>query len=161
MDSETEENSGQTARVVRAGDDSSGAYRGLGISSIDFKLAGEDRPELLIIENKFRARGGPPRHRHFFQDEWFFALEGTFDFEVGAERLVLNPGDSVFAPRGVPHVWAFVGEAQGRILIVFSPAGKMAAFFDTVNRANAMPPQDPELWLAHDMELLGPPLLMR
>jgi len=27
-----------------------------------------------------------------------------------------------------------------------------------VTRANAMPPQDPALWRAHGMELLGPPL---
>lgn len=38
------------------------------------------------------------------------------------------------------------------------PAGKMEAFFREVTKANAMPPQDPELWRAHGMELLGPPL---
>ena len=27
-----------------------------------------------------------------------------------------------------------------------------------VTKANAMPPQDPALWRAHGMELLGPPL---
>lgn len=35
---------------------------------------------------------------------------------------------------------------------------KMEAFFREVTRANAMPPQDPALWRAHGMELLGPPL---
>ena len=38
------------------------------------------------------------------------------------------------------------------------PAGKMGAFLREVTQANAMPPQDPELWRAHGMELLGPPL---
>jgi len=38
------------------------------------------------------------------------------------------------------------------------PAGKMEAFFRAVTKANAMPPQDPALWRAHGMELLGPPL---
>jgi quercetin 2,3-dioxygenase len=66
----------------------------------------------------------------------------------------------LLAPRQVPHVWAFVGEARGRILIAFLPAGKMEAFFREVTKANAMPPQDPELWRAHGMELLGPPLLI-
>jgi hypothetical protein len=51
-----------------------------------------------------------------------------------------------------------VGNAIGRILITFMPAGKMEAFFREVAKANAMPPQDPELWRAHGMELLGPPL---
>jgi hypothetical protein len=43
-------------------------------------------------------------------------------------------------------------------LIVFTPAGKMEAFFREVTKANAMPPQDPALWRAHGMELVGPPL---
>jgi hypothetical protein len=34
----------------------------------------------------------------------------------------------------------------------------MEAFFRAVTAANAMPPQDPALWRAHGMELLGPPL---
>jgi hypothetical protein len=49
-------------------------------------------------------------------------------------------------------------EARGRILVAFAPAGKMEAFFREVTRADAMPPQDPALWLAHGMQLLGPPL---
>jgi len=44
------------------------------------------------------------------------------------------------------------------MLITFLSAGKMEAFFREVTKANAMPPQDPELWCAHGMELLGLPL---
>ena len=98
------------------------------------------------------------RHLHYGQEEWFYILEGAFLFEVGAERFHLQPGESLLAPRQVSHVWAFVGEGQGRILIAFLPAGKMEAFFREVTKANAMPPQDPGLWRAHGMELLGPPL---
>jgi quercetin 2,3-dioxygenase len=94
------------------------------------------------------------------QDEWFCALEGEFVIEIGDERLHLSPGDSVLAPRQVPHVWAHVGSGRGRMLIVFSPAGQMEAFFREVTRADAMPPQDPALWRAHGMELLGPPLAL-
>jgi len=64
----------------------------------------------------------------------------------------------LLAPRRIPHVWAFVGEGQGRVLVAFFPAGKMEAFFREVTRENAMPPQDPALWRAYGMELLGPPL---
>jgi quercetin 2,3-dioxygenase len=95
---------------------------------------------------------------HHDQDEWFYCVEGEFIIEVGQERLPLHPGDSLFAPRKVPHVWAFVGDTKGRMLITFTPAGQMESFFREVTKANAMPPQDPELWRAHGMELLGPPL---
>jgi mannose-6-phosphate isomerase-like protein (cupin superfamily) len=83
---------------------------------------------------------------------------GEFVFQIGQDRLQLGPGDSVLGPRRVPHVWAYVGEARGRILVAFTPAGTMEAFFREVTQANAMPAQDPELWRAHGMELLGPPL---
>jgi len=151
-------NGGLPAPRIAAGEDRFGEYRGLGISSIDFKVAAQDSVGLFILENTFRNKGGPPRHFHYEQDEWFYCIEGEFILEVGSEKLKLEPGDSVLAPRRVPHVWAYTGDTPGRILIVFTPAGKMEAFFREVTKANAMPPQDAELWRAHGMELLGPPL---
>jgi mannose-6-phosphate isomerase-like protein (cupin superfamily) len=143
---------------VAAGADCFGEQRSLGISTIAFKVSGQGSGGLFILENTFHARGGPPRHLHHDQDEWFYALEGEFLIEVGHEGFRLKPGDSLLAPRRVPHVWASVGVGGGRILIAFMPAGSMEAFFREVTRANAMPPQDPALWRAHGMELLGPPL---
>lgn len=143
---------------VAPGEDRLREHRGLGVSRIDFKVLPEDSRGLLVLENTFHARGGPATHLHYHQDELFYALEGEFLLEVGGERFELGPGASLLAPRGVPHVWAFVGETRGRILIAFNPAGEMEAFFRQVTKADAMPPQDPALWRAHGMELLGPPL---
>jgi quercetin dioxygenase-like cupin family protein len=142
---------------VAANEDRFGEYRGLGISSIEFKVSTHDSGGLFILENIFREKGGPARHLHYDQDEWFYAIEGKFIFEVGQERIRLKPGDSLFAPRRVPHVWAYVGDKRGRILVAFTPAGKMEAFFREVTQANAMPPQDPALWRAHGRSCLGHP----
>lgn len=147
----------EPARLVPAGADRLGERHGLGVSTIDFKLIAPDGG-LLVLENTFHARGGPPRHLHLAQDEWFYALEGEFVIEVGDERHVLRPGDSVLGPSRVPHVWACAGDGRGRILITFRPAGSMEAFFREVTKADAMPPQDPALWREHGMELVGPPL---
>jgi len=145
------------ALLVPASEDRLGEHHGLGVSRIDFKTIAPDGG-LLVLENTFHAKGGPPRHLHLAQDEWFYALEGEFVIEVGDGRHALRPGDSVLGPRRVPHVWAFVGNGRGRILIAFSPAGRMEAFFREATKANAMPPQDPALWSEHGMELVGPPL---
>lgn len=147
-------------QIVRAREDEFGEYRGLGISSIAFKVTPQDSNGLFIIENTFRDKGGPARHLHYEQDEWFYAVEGEFILEVGTETYRLMPGDSLLAPRNVPHVWAYTGGTQGRMLIAFTPAGKMESFFREVTKANAMPAQDPELWRLHGMELLGPPLVV-
>jgi len=143
---------------VPAGADRYGEVRGLGVSVLTFKVTPAESGGLLVIENTFHAKGGPARHLHHDQEEYFYCVEGEFVLEVGAQRFSLHPGDSVLAPRKIPHVWAHVGEGRGSMLITFMPAGKMEAFFREVTKANAMPPQNPELWRAHGMELLGPPL---
>ncbi|MBC8162544.1 MAG: cupin domain-containing protein [Roseiflexaceae bacterium] len=152
--------SSPAAGLVAAGHDQFGEQRGLGISRIDFKVVPQQGDGLFVLENTFHAKGGPARHLHYAQDEWFYVLEGEFMIEVGAERMRLQAGDSLLAPRNVPHVWAHIGETRGRILISFTPAGQMEAFFREVTKANSMPPQDPALWRAHGMELVGPPLAM-
>lgn len=146
---------------VEAGQDRFGEYRGLGISAISFKIVPSDSDGILILENTFTGKGGPPRHLHYEQDEWFYVLEGEFIIEIGKDIFNLNPGDSILAPRKIPHVWAHTDSGRGRILITFMPAGRMEAFFRIVNRADAMPPQDPSLWKDHGMELAGPPLAIK
>ncbi len=143
---------------VAANEDQFGEHRGLGVSQITFKVTPKDSNGIFIIENTFHEKGGPAKHLHYNQDEWFYALEGEFLLEVGSEQFKMKPGDSILAPRKISHVWAYTGGERGRMLIAFMPAGKMEAFFREVTKANAMPPQDPELWRTHGMELLGPPL---
>jgi mannose-6-phosphate isomerase-like protein (cupin superfamily) len=143
---------------LKSGDDWFSEQRGLSMSRIDFKVIPSDPGGVLILENAFEAPGGPPRHLHFDQDEWFYALEGEFLFEVGQDQFRLQPGDSLLAPRRVPHVWAHTGLGHGRILVGFTPAGQMEAFFRQHMRGSGPPSKDPEIWRAHGMQLLGPPL---
>jgi quercetin dioxygenase-like cupin family protein len=144
---------------VRAGTDRDGVHKTLGISTIDFKVTSADTGgAMLVIENTNRGRGGPAKHRHLAQDELFCAIEGKYVIEIGGQRFELQPGDTILAPRLVPHVWAYVGNTVGRMLITFTPPGAMEDFFRVVSTGNSMPVQDPALWRAHGMELLGPPL---
>src|SRR5215212_7238443 len=87
--------------LVVAGADRFGEQRPLGIGEVTFKVVPQDGSGLLIVENIFHAMGGPARHLHYDQDEWFYALEGEFLFEVGQERFSLHPGDSLLVPRQV------------------------------------------------------------
>jgi mannose-6-phosphate isomerase-like protein (cupin superfamily) len=144
----------RTAR--RGGEDRFGERRGLGISVIEFKAVTQDPGGLFVLENVFHAKGGAPCHLHDEQDEWFYAIEGESVLEVGEEQFRLRSGDLVLAPWRVPQVWAHVGEWCSRTLIAFAPTGTMEAFVREVTKANVMPPQDPELWRTHGMELLGP-----
>jgi quercetin dioxygenase-like cupin family protein len=145
--------------IVRDGSDRLSQERSMGITQLRYKVIQEDTAgRLLIIEQTMLHKGGPPRHKHLYQDEWFFSIQGEFILEIGTERFKLNTGDSVLAPQKVPHVWAYVGDEPGRILIAFTPAGKMQHFFDETAKSKSMPEQDPVFWEEHGMELLGPPL---
>jgi len=143
---------------VAAGKDRFDEYRRLGINRVDFKLCPQDSNGILILEANPQAKGGPERHLHHEQDEWFYPMQGEYLFEIGTERFALGPGDAVLAPRRVPHVWAYAGSSPGKMLIVFNPAGKMEEFFREAAKAGRMPGPDADLWRAHGMEWLGPPL---
>jgi mannose-6-phosphate isomerase-like protein (cupin superfamily) len=133
----------------------------LGGFPIDLKVATQDTDGgLFIIENLNDKKGGPPRHLHYEQEEWFYAIEGEYLLEIGEERFDLSPGDSILAPRKVPHAWAFKGKGHGRLLIAFQPAGLMESFFQELAKIKGDPEKTElkRLFNAHGMEITGPPL---
>jgi quercetin dioxygenase-like cupin family protein len=144
-------------RKIAAGEDLFGEAR-VAAGSLAFKVVPPDPSGLLIFEMTFQQKGGPARHLHLDQDEWFYVVEGEFIMEVGQERMRLNPGDSILAPRKVPHVWAYVSDTPGRMLFTFLPAGKMEAFMREIAKASGPAPQEPGFWRTYDLELVGPPL---
>ncbi len=129
-------------------------------SHLDFKVVTrETNGRVFIMENRDMVRGGPPRHVHYEQEEWFFFLEGSeVIMEIGEQKFRLKPGDSVLAPRNVPHVWAYIGEQPGRMLFVFTPAAKIESFFEETSKPGAKV-MDPRRFEAHGMKIVGPPLL--
>src|SRR4028118_2402328 len=97
--------------LVRAGEDRFGGGGNprmiWGLLPLATKLSGKDTGGgMFIFEHRDMRGGGPPRHVHHNQDEWFYVIRGEFMVEVGDERLRLAAGDSLFAPRQVPHAWA-------------------------------------------------------
>jgi mannose-6-phosphate isomerase-like protein (cupin superfamily) len=98
---------------------------------LDFKVLTRDTQDgFFLIEHRNVPQGGPVRHLHYAQEEWFYLIDSNkVVIEVGDERFTLRPGDSILSPRNVPHVWAYVGEKPGRMLMGFTPAGQMEDFF--------------------------------
>lgn len=106
-------NTPTTTKAVRVanGEDRLGEHHTIGVSSTAFKVLTQDTGgDLFIMQHANLKKGGPPRHLDHNEDEWFYVLEGDYIAEIGTERFQLKPGDSILGPRGVPHVWASVGE---------------------------------------------------
>lgn len=143
---------------VPVGEDRFGSVKNLGISSVAFKVTSRESKDLFAIEITLVTKGGPARHVHLYQDEWFYVVEGEFLLEVGEKRFRLKPGDSAFGPMNVPHTWAFTAGMQGRMLFVVSPVGKLEEFFLDAAKRNAAPSSDQNQWQPYDLEWVGPPL---
>lgn len=119
--------------------------------------------DLCIYDTRREQKGGPALHRHHFQDEWFYVIRGEFIAQVGDDTLRLQPGDSAFAPRKIPHAFAMTSDGEGQMLVLFQPAGSMEDFFKQMTRfgKEILPNQEivmKQLWADHGMEVLGPPL---
>ena len=82
-------------------------------------------------------------------------MEGAAAFQVGEQRVNLRSGESVLAPRRIPHTFSSIGAAPARMLIAFCPAGKMEEYFQGVG-ANPKLNADPEFFRKCEMELVGP-----
>jgi mannose-6-phosphate isomerase-like protein (cupin superfamily) len=97
---------------------------------------------------------------HHEQDERFYAIQGEFAVEVGDERFQLKPGDSLFAPRKVPHVWAHISDDPGTLLTTVSPAGTFETFLRDAARLKKLPTpgEVKKAFAAHGMKVVGPPL---
>lgn len=133
----------------------------LGNLILNYKVLPQDTNDgLFVLENVSHGKGGPPRHIHHAQEEWFYAVAGEFIVEIGGKQHHLTPGDSVLAPRQIPHVWAHVSEGTGRLLVVFQPAGAMEPFFEEFAKLTSPAPKDEmqQLFCSHGMEIVGPPL---
>lgn len=148
---------------VPAGKDRHGEHQQMiwGLLPLAIKVSTADTGgALFVFQHKDVGKGGPPRHVHHAQDEWFYAVEGEYAVDVGEEKFRLKPGDSLLAPRGVPHAWAHVSDRPGTLITAVSPAGTFEEFIRETTRHPTLP--TPEAIAAafakHGMTVVGPPL---
>jgi mannose-6-phosphate isomerase-like protein (cupin superfamily) len=144
--------------IVGANEDRTGQPHGLGFSTILFKVTTADCDgRLFLIEHQHaKPGGGPSLHYHLNQEEWFYVIEGDVDFQVGDKRLRLHAGESAVAPRRIPHTFSPAGPGESRLLIAFTPAGKMEQYFIDAQSHN-LAAEDPVAFnRRYEMEYVGP-----
>ena len=157
--SSNQESSTQPAlHIVGANEDRTGHPHGLGFSTILFKIATADCDgRLFLIEHQHAMPGGGPAlHLHLNQEEWFYIMEGDVDFQVGDKRIRAHTGESVLAPRRIPHTFSPAGTSPARLLIAFTPAGKMEQYFQDTQKYNPPPAEQPAYFRNYEMEYVGP-----
>jgi quercetin dioxygenase-like cupin family protein len=112
------------------------SYFDVGIGSVC--LSGKDTGGAYCLLEASLAPGmGVPRHTHTREDESYFVLAGELEVIVGGRTFVLKPGDSLVAPRDIPHQLRNSGDVENHYLLIFWPSG-----FEGFLEATAVPAPD-------------------
>ena len=74
--------------------------------------------ELMIVENHFE-KGGIGALHHHPHTQITYVVSGQFEFTIGEEKRIVNPGDSLLKKDGIEH--GCVCLKEGILLDIFTP----------------------------------------
>ena len=130
---------------------------------------GEDG--ISVLESLAPHGDSPPLHVHHTEDEIFHVLEGELRLRAGDADVTIAAGETLLAPKGVPHTYR-VESPEGARWLVITRHGDFERFVRSLSRPAERPelpaaqgPPTPEQAEAlgaaaqvHAIELVGPPL---
>jgi quercetin dioxygenase-like cupin family protein len=100
-----------------------------------------------LIDMHVPPGGGPPPHRHDFE-ETFTLLDGELEFTFRGKKMMAKAGETVHVPANAPHQFHNVSDRAARMLCICAPAGQ-EEFFEEVGvrvgtRTDSPPTPDAE-----------------
>lgn len=145
--------------------------RWFGNTLVDFRARADQSEDGLSIVDHWMPYGeAPPLHIHQSQDEYFHVLEGVMRFEVGGKTIIARAGDTLTAPKGVPHRFR-VDSVLGARCLTITKGRDFEAMLDEMSRPAEiadLPPQrqpTPDMIAAlteacrrANIDIIGPPL---
>ena len=82
-----------------------------------------------VIDMHVPPGGGPPPHRHDFE-ETFILLEGEMEATFRGEKSTVRAGETVNIPANAPHQFLNASAGPVRMLCICSPAGQEKFFME-------------------------------
>ena len=80
-----------------------------------------------LIDMLVPPGGGPPPHRHDFE-EMFSVLEGEIEVTFRGEAMTVRAGETINVPANAPHFFKNISGQPARLLCLCSPAGQEEFF---------------------------------
>jgi quercetin dioxygenase-like cupin family protein len=97
---------------------------GLAGDTYTILLAGKDTAgRYCLIDMHVPPGGGPPPHRHNFE-EMFTILEGEIEVTFRGVKSVVRAGETANIPANAPHQFRNASKQPARLLCLCSPAGQ-------------------------------------
>ncbi len=107
-------------------------------------LAGKDTAgRFCLIDMHVPPGGGPPPHRHDFE-ETFTILEGELEATFRGSKRSVKAGETIHIPANAPHQFHNSSSEPVRMLCICSPAGQEEFFLelgDPVATRTTAPPK--------------------
>jgi len=82
-----------------------------------------------VIDMHIPPGGGPPPHRHDFE-ETFILLEGEMEATFRGKRSIARAGETLHIPANAPHQFHNSSAGPVRMLCICSPAGQEKFFIE-------------------------------
>ncbi len=99
-------------------------------------VSGEDTDgRYCLIDMHIPPGGGPPPHRHDFEES-FTVVEGEIEATFRGKQSVVRCGETIHIPANAPHFFVNASKQTARLLCVAAPAG-LDEFFRAVGVAVA------------------------
>ena len=138
--------------VVAGSNDQNLPHIGLVGDTYTILLAGKDTAgRFCLIDMHIPPGGGPPPHRHEFEES-FILLEGEIEATFRGAKSVVREGETVNIPANAPHQFHNTSSQPARWLCICSPAGQ-EQFFAEVGvpkaKAEALAPKHKTELLQH------------
>jgi len=109
--------------VVADPDSSNALHLGVVGDTYTILLSGKDTAgRLTLIDMHVPPGGGPPPHRHDF-DETFILLDGELQATFRGEKRIVRAGGTVNIPANAPHQFHNASSKPVRMLCICSPGG--------------------------------------
>jgi mannose-6-phosphate isomerase-like protein (cupin superfamily) len=125
-----EDDLGRKATVVQPESDQKTKHIGVVGDTYTILLAGKDTAgRFCLIDMYVPPGGGPPPHRHDFE-ETFTLLEGELDFVFRGANQVVRAGETVNVPANAPHLFHNSSSRPVRMLCICAPAGPEEFFLE-------------------------------
>ncbi|THV39567.1 cupin domain-containing protein [Glycomyces buryatensis] len=80
---------------------------------------------------------GAPSHFHTKASESLFVIGGRLQVLAGDEVLILEEGDFITIPPGLPHAFGAVSGADAEVLAIFTPAADRFDYYRLLERVVA------------------------
>ena len=138
------DNPGRKCKIARPDTDESLSHIGLVGDTYTILLSGADTDgRYCLIDMHIPPGGGPPPHRHDFEES-FTVLEGEIEATFRGEKSTVHTGQTVGIPANAPHSFTNASGAAARLLCICAPAGQEEFFAQvgvSVPTRRSTPPQ--------------------